>query len=248
MKNLIPCILLCSSFIFACKKDTTAPIPSPKEKGVVYEDSVSFTLNGKAYDIDYKNEEGVGNRQFNLKPSSTPIEGLKVARTSGGYYWYGSQDSILCDYLVGFFLNTYDGNIKFSFSKKYKTDQLKKDLHLWVPDDITDILKVGKHSFATDFSREITLDGVSIEAYLKGIDGTLTSYIPGNSILTPTSLTKEIQNNSVFEITRLQKTDTGLYIVEAKFELNLFDKNEKLYRVENGFLRIVSRLKSPWAI
>ena len=248
MKNLIPYFLISSVFILSCKKDRSEPIIPVKEKDVVYKDSISFTLDGKAYDIGYKNQEGVGNRQFNLKPSSTPIEGLKVARTSGGYYWYGPKDSILCDYLAGFSMRAHDGNIKFSFSKKYKIDQLKKDVFLWVPENITDILKEGKHSFATDFNTEITLDGVAIEAYLKGIDGTLTSYIPGNSILTPTNLTKEVQNNSVFEITKLQKTDTGNYIVEAKFELNLFDKNERLYRLENGFFRMISRLKSPWAI
>ena len=100
-----------------------------------------------------------------------------------------------------------------------------------------DIIKIGKQKFAVDFKKENTTEGVSVEFRSRDHLGTLSTFIPGFSILVKPNLTKNIQDNSTFEIVKIQKVDDIYNMIEAKFSLNLYDENAKLYRLENGFLR-----------
>ena len=191
---------------------------------------------------------GAGNKQFNLKPSTTAIPGRRVARENG-LYWYGPIDSTL--YSAHYGLNSWGGSssgkksadIEFIFTKQYKNDQLRKDIHLFVPANNSDLLKVGKQGFAVDWAQEAAFEGVAMEVHISGVQGLLSTYIPEFSDWRPTNLTKSIQNNSVFEINKVEKLDNGMYVVEAMFEMNLYDQEDKLYRLENGFLRLVTNMK-----
>lgn len=55
---------------------------------------------------------------------------------------------------------------------------------------------------------------------------------------------KGFANNSTFEMIKVEKvSDSEKYLVEARFALNLYDETGKLYRLENGFLRILTDMK-----
>lgn len=229
----------------SCKKDSPIPDANSTKNTIIYTDSVSFVVNGRKYSFEPRHMVGMGNRQFNLKPYPTPIEGRRVARRSE-FYWYGAADSIL--YSAHYNFETWPelSEVNFLFTKKYRSDQLKKDVFL-VPDDNSELLKVGKQTFAVDLEQEATLDGIAIEARLSGIEHSLTSYIPNYYFWLPVILKKDIQDNSIFEITKVQKLDNDKYLVEATFELNLFDKDSKAYRLEKGFLRLVTDMK-VWSL
>lgn len=239
--NYIFYLLIVGMLISSCKESDTALVP---EKKLAFVDSVSFAINGKTYIANERDLNGIGNRQINIKPSATLIADQNWAYDTGGFYWYGEKDSILYDTFYGFSSKDYHNNIKISFSKKYNKNQLHKSSQLLVPDDNFDVFRIGRQSFAVDLNLENTMAGVSIEFQTNEIATQLSSYIPGFSILVKTSLTKDIQDNSQFEIIKVQKLDDKFYLIEAKFEMNLFDKNGKLYRVENGFLRLNTAMKS----
>jgi len=242
MKTYNLLILLTFTLIFtSCKKENATSI---NEELRLISDSVSFTINNKSYFFDSQNEIGIGNRQINIKPSISQISGRNAAYITGGFYWYGEPDSTLYDISYGLVENLKLQSFKISFSKKYKNDQLIKYFSILMPQNNSDILKVGKQKFAVDFKKENTKEGVSLEFRSRDHSGTLSTYIPGFSILVKANLTKNIQDNSTFEIVKVQKVDEIYHMIEAKFSLNLFDENAKLYRLENGFLRFKVKINS----
>ena len=180
---------------------------------------------------------GIGNRQINIKPYSALVSNQDWEYNTGGYYWYGEKDSTLYDTFYGFIEKDYS-SINISFSKKYNNNQLQKRPTILAPADNSSIFKVGPQSFAVDLNLENTMEGISIVVLDRDMTGELSTYIPGFSILIRTDLTKNIQDNSKFVITKVQKLDEKLYLVEAEFAVNLFDKNGKLYRLEKGFLSL----------
>jgi hypothetical protein len=226
--------------ISSCKKNTSGIVP---EKALIYRDSVSFFINGKNHISNQKNLAGIGNRQINIKPYATLLSNQDWEYNTGGYYWYGEKDSTLYDTFYGFTSEKDYTAIKISFSKKYHNNQLKKSPTMLVPADNSSIFKVGPQSFAVDLNLENTMDGISVVVRDQDLREELSSYIPGFSVVIRTSLTKDIQDNSTFEITKVQKLDDKLYLVEAEFAVNLFDKNGKLYRLEKGFLRLKTSMK-----
>ena len=237
-------LLLALISIAACKENSSDPTQNP----AVYTDSVSFVINGKEYVCNQRNTSGIGNRQVNVKPSPTLINGQDPEYYTGGIYWYGEKDSTLYDAFYKFRSEIEKNNFQVSFSKKFGNNQLRKSFTFFIPMDNSALFIQGKQSFAVDLNMENTMDGVSIEANLSGLPE-LSSYIPGFSILLRTSLDKTIQNNSTFEITKIQKLDDKQMLIEAKFELNLFDKDGKLYRLQKGFLRFktVTKIVSAFA-
>ena len=232
--NIFFYLLLIFTIFSSCKKDNSESI---EEEVRLVSDSISFTINNQPYFFDSQNEIGIGNRQINIKPSISQISGRNAAYITGGFYWYGEPDSTLFNVEHGFIGNNYTQSIKISFSKKYKNEQLKNYLSFLIPENNFDILKIGKQKFAVDFKKENTTEGVSLEFRSRDHSGTLSTFIPGFSILVKANLTKNIQDNSTFEIVKIQKVDEIYHMIEAKFSLNLYDENAKLYRLENGFLR-----------
>jgi hypothetical protein len=234
--------MACIALLFSCKKE---PVETPAPgKPLTYKDSVSFVVSGKTYTFKDQHLSGTGNRQINLKPYPSEIDGRRFAISTGGFYYYGPADYMLYEahYSFSSYLNEYS-TIRFLFTKQYKSAQLRKDIHLLVPTDNSELLSVGKKSFAVDLDKENTTDGIALEVRLQDISSRLSTYIPGFSILLRTDLKKDLQDNSTFEITKCDKLKNGLYLVEGKFEVNLFNNEGKLYRLEKGFMRLVTDMK-----
>lgn len=238
MKNLsLYHLIFVLLFITACNKknDPTASV----EKA--FRDSLSFEINGKAYSYNGRFLVGSGNRQINLKPYDSMLEGRRLARGFNGHYWYGAVDSILYEARFESQTSLESGQVNVIFTKQFKTDQLKKNIFLFVPTDNKTVIKAGQVPFAVDYEQENTTEGVVVEANLNDIAKSLTSYIPTEEAVRVKKLKKDLQNNSSFEIIRLQKlSDSEKYLVEARFELNLYDDTAKMYRLEKGFMRLLT--------
>lgn len=231
-------------FVVSCEKINNENIAQVPER-ISYKDSVSFSINDKAYAFDYTYSSGISNRAINVKPSQIIINDGKLAYQTANYYWYGEKDSTL--YAVSYALESKrpGEDFKVWFTKKYKDSQLQRGFQLYAPKNHLEIFKTGKQSFAVDLDKENTAEGIAIDFDGTGISSHLSSSIPGSSIVQRSDLKKEIQKNSSFEITKVEKIKDNVYTIEAKFELNLFDIREQLYRVQNGFLRITTSMTMP---
>jgi hypothetical protein len=67
-----------------------------------------------------------------------------------------------------------------------------------------------------------------LEVNLSEIPDVLVTYIPGFSILIRSNLKKDIRDDATFKIEKCEKFDNELYLIEAKFEVNLFDSKGNL--------------------
>ncbi|MFD0748852.1 hypothetical protein ACFQZS_01780 [Mucilaginibacter calamicampi] len=245
MKNLSLCftIVFCWIFLQACKKGNEVVLDTntPKPVSAVYKDSVSFTVNQTNYVFNDRFGFGSGNYAINIKRSEVKIPGGKLASETGNAYWYGVPDSTL--YAASYTLNSnpYGDQFQIAFTKKFKDSDLVRKGTLLYLQNHGQLFKTGETGFAADLDKENTMEGVAIELYDRKLNSSLISKIPGFSIIVRSNLKKDIQNNSHFVVTKVEKTKEGQYLIEAKFDLNLFDENGKLYKLENGFLR----LKAP---
>lgn len=242
MKSTVIYCLLLLFAITSCKKDT---VPVDPEEVKIVKDSVSFLLNGKKYVCSEQKSVGVGNRQINIKPSMTLINDQDWEYKTGGFYWYGEKDSLLYDTFFNLASSDHQNRIHISFSKKYHRNELPlKVFNVFVPSDNSKIFKAGLQAFAVDLNLENTMDGISIEVSTQDLKGHLSTYMPAFSILIRTDLTKDIQENSRFEITKVQKLNEKLHLLEGRFEVNLFDDTGKLYKLEKGFFRFTVTMKA----
>ena len=239
MSNFKPYYFLFAliTLIFSCKKDDVEVIEPDPDKGEIQQvnDSLSFNIGSEKYVLVRSNSRGIGNRQINLKPFNDKIPGREAAAFTAGKYYYGEIDSTLyCSYF-GMVTNTDDrSSAELIFTKKFSLREVHPFSILLIPKDQSQVIKVGKQSFATDFSKENTKDGIVLNLYING--NSLTSTVPGFSIAMQSQM-KDIQKDSSFEITKVEKVEGDIYMLEAKFTMNVFDEEEKLYRVENGYLR-----------
>ena len=232
--SLIALIIICAS---SCKKNTSETLHETKTE-VILKDSVSFIVNNTQYVFNEKNTFGVSNRAVNIKPSKTLIKDGKLGIETGGVYWYGTKDSTMYSVFQRLGSNKLGEEFGISFNKRFSDNQLHKSAALLVPKDNAEIFRLGKIPFAVDLDKENTMDGISIDFRAPGLTKNLSTVIPGFSILVRSGLKKDIQDNSSFEITKIEKIQDSTYLLEAKFELNLFNTDEQLYRVKNGFLRL----------
>lgn len=244
MKTRFSLMALAIIFVVSCKKISSENISQIPER-ISYKDSISFSINDQKYVFDYTSSNAISNRAINIKPSTTIINDGKLAYQTANYYWYGEKDSTL--YSVSYALESkrVGDNFKVSFTKKYNDSELQRGLQLYAPKNHLEIFKVGKQSFAVDLDKENTTEGIYIDFTGTGILESLSTGIPGFSILKRSGLTKDIQKDSNFELTKVEKIKDNVYTIEAKFELNLFDSHEQLYRVKNGFLRITTSMTMP---
>lgn len=239
MRRLLPVCLLLLSF-FSCKKDSSS---EPMEESTkVYKDSVSFTVDAKKFSFLDPSGKGFGNRQINIKPSLTIKSDQKIAYQVGGLFWYGEKDSTLFDTSFRCYGDEPYSTIEFKFSKKFHNSQLT-GTSFKRPRDKHEVVKVGIQSFAVDFENENTTDGVAIEAHLPGVPEMLVSYIPDFAIVGKSVLTRSLQDNSKFEVIKIEKLNDKIHLIEARFEINLYDKNGRLNRIKNGYLRVLTDMK-----
>ncbi len=247
MKNLNSYLALCICLILmqSCMKDTEVTIPDTGKPQIsAFKDSVSFTIDETKYVFNERYSFGSKNYPVNVQKSDVKIPGGKLASETGGYYFYGAPDSTLYAAKYEVASKDWERRFKILFTKKYKDADLEWRSVLLYPKSHDDIFKTGKYGFAVDLDKENTMDGIAIEVSDNSIGQTLISMMPGFSILVRPDLKMDIQDNSDFTVTKVEKVAEGkyyYYVIEAKFELNLFDKDGKPYRLKNGFLR----LKAP---
>ncbi|MBC7418971.1 MAG: hypothetical protein H7325_12555 [Pedobacter sp.] len=130
-----------------------------------------------------------------------------------------------------------NGTIEITFAKKLKQNQLEAHISLSGFADNASLYTVGNRGFATDYHVGQKLDGIVVDFSGRGRDSELSSYVPYYTIIKNIDLGPDIQKNSKFEIIKSEKIGENRLLVEAKFELNLYDDNGKKYRVENGYYR-----------
>jgi hypothetical protein len=235
-------IIVLSGFL-SCKKSIDAePVNTEPKSQTPISDSVSINLDGKQYVFKDFYSYGTGNRQTNVKPYPDSIPGRKYAYETAGKFWYGEKDSTMYSTYFESASNEY-AIFDIYFNKRYAKTEMVRGTFLWVPKDQREIFKTGKKSFANDFEKENRLDGIVMELSIAGKQ--LSSATPGFSIAVQSHKT-DLQKDSNFEITKLEQIEGDKYYIEAEFAMNLFDEQEKLYRVEKGFLRkIVNIVRNP---
>ncbi|MFI5453519.1 hypothetical protein ACHMWN_15350 [Pedobacter sp. UC225_61] len=207
----------------ACKKENTVNEPSI----TLLKDSVSYTVNGKKY-VSNKIERG-----------STLTTQSNTKITSGvnfNYLIQGDKDSLL--FIRDFTIKADKSFMILSFIKVYNNSETEytnenNGGYLNYPKNKTDIFSTGMYKYSTDFWRNNSISGIAIR--LINNNGDFKSY--GQSDLgKPASVTQTDQIDSKFEIISIQKRESD-YLLEAKFNLTVFDDNKQVQKIENGYLR-----------
>ena len=107
---------------------------------------------------------------------------------------------------------------------------------MYAPKIETEVITLGDQHYALDYEREGKDEGIAISLNLNGLN--LTSYSPLR-IRIPSSLSAESHRDSKFKILKIEDLKgTDFMRIEAVFEGNLFDENEKSVKITNGFLRL----------
>ncbi|MGI4803416.1 MAG: hypothetical protein ACRYFL_01495 [Janthinobacterium lividum] len=222
-------LFVLSLILFSCKKESSSVIEEKKES-LSISDSCSFSINGKTYVYTGIGSSGEGNRDANLKLDSITHD--------GSYIYSGDKDSVyyssVCRFYPPLLSNSQPSPVAFIFIKKFLKSQMVKNFgNLYVPNatDNYNLYYLGEHPYATDYDRENSQNGVALEV------GNLSSYIPLWRRY-PSSLKSDYQSNSKFEVTSYKKQTNGRYVLEAKFSVNLLDAEEKITRLESGYLRL----------
>jgi hypothetical protein len=223
-KNLLGLIMALLVFA-ACKKDR--PVSEPEVASESTTDSASYTVNGKEYTSEKIEKGGTFTTQSNLKITSGP---------NFNYLLQGDKDSIL---FVRSYTIKFNGSFMIiSFIKVYgnsETEYTQENAggYLYYPKNKTDIFSTGTYKYSTDFWRNNSISGIAIRVVDE--HGDFKSF--GQSDLgKPASITQDDQKDSKFEITGLQKLDSG-YLLEAKFSLKVFDENKHYQVLDDGYLR-----------
>mgnify|MGYP001045943298 CR=1 FL=1 len=231
-------LLLASS----CKKKDIVAAPEPPEviaKSRFLPDSTSFTINGKRYTNALRDpaaSRGYGNRGVNLQLS--PTNGEWSLSGGANNYWVGVVDSVQYSSESTTMLEQTRGAIIVSFIKKYKKEHAFKLGSMYCPRPGDKFYTLGDYPYAIDFERTGKDEGVAIKLSVN--NEPLTSYSQ-LSINAKSKLTAESQNGSKFKILKIDEIKgTDFIVLEAAFEANLFDKNEKSVKVTDGFFRITT--------
>ncbi len=230
-------------FISSCEKSSPVDIPvttetEPKAKF----DSVYFEIEGKSFSA--KPEVGgmnaVGNGGYRKRYLEAPEDGMTIydANGTGKKGWYAAADSI---YFT--FANDYIRSLDRPFSISFSWGLHKKDMtnygSFYFPNDTRNLLKKGKLGFASDYESTNSKDGVAISFGNYGRTGK-------PRLAYEESLANYPQDDSVFEIINTEQIDKESYFVEAKFELNLYDKDRTKHRVTKGYIRLTLKSWSPF--
>lgn len=228
-------------FVSSCKKGSTVDVPITTEPEVKMKfDSVYFEIAGKPYSgsPDLGGMNSVVNDGYRMKYLDAPKEGMTLYNGHGSTKegWYAATDSIYFTCA-----NTYEINgdkaFEISFSKGFDKYNMSKYGSFYYPSDTRIMLKKGKVSFATDYKSTNAKDGVAISVAPYGRSGK-------PEFAYEESLADYPQDGSVFEIINTEQIDKERYFVEARFELNLYDKNRTKSRITNGYIRFTMRSQS----
>ncbi|WP_029279564.1 hypothetical protein [Pedobacter borealis] len=222
----LPGLAIALFFFAACKKDN--PIIEPENPLELLKDSASYSINGKTYKSIGIERAGTFTTQSNLKITS----GVNFS-----YLLEGDKDSLL--FVREFIIKASYTNITISFIKVYNKNETEftnenNGGYLNYPKDKTAIFSPGFYNYSTDFYRNNSKSGIAFTVINQ--IGVYKSY--GQSDLgKPASVNPSDQAGAKFEIISFKKRKNG-YLLEAKFNLTVFDDDKNPLKIENGYLRL----------
>jgi hypothetical protein len=219
-------IVIVPLFFAACKKDD--PKIEPKNSLELLKDSASYAIDGKTYK-SIGIEKGI---TFTTQSNLKIISGLNF-----NYELEGDKDSLL--FVREFTIRASYTNITISFIKIYNKNETENTNennggYLNYPKNRMDIFSPGFYKYSTDFNRSNSTSGIAFTVINQ--QGVYKSYSQSD-LGKPASILQTDQNGSKFEIISLKKRESG-YLLEVKFNVNVFDENKKPLRIENGYLRL----------
>jgi hypothetical protein len=234
MKLLFFPVLVFTICFLSCKKENYKSFslnPVQQIDTAKLTDSCSFTIDGNVFILDQIIAGGKGNSGANLDTTTRKF------------------DSDTIQYQVSYKLvsshpQTISNNNKLTvyFVKKICKNDLIRNVGFGIMGPVSDTTLYypkGQHPYAVDFDRFNSQNGIVLNLSAPSINQTdaLISYI-NQSAYWQSSLNNNCQADSKFEITYIYNLPNGAHLLEAKFTANLFDRNEKLKKLENGYLRI----------
>ncbi|KRT16636.1 hypothetical protein ASU31_07415 [Pedobacter ginsenosidimutans] len=219
-------IVIALFFFAACKKDN--PVNEPKNSIELLKDSASYVINGKSYTA------------IGIDKNMTYVTQSNLKITSGenfNYLLVGDKDSLL--FVREYSIRAAYTNIAVSFIKIYNKNETEytnenNGGYLSYPKNKTDIFSPGSYRYSTEFNRSNSTSGIAFT--LINQQGIFKSYSQSD-LGKQASVTPIDQKDSKFEIISLKKRKSD-YLLEAKFNLNVFDENKKPLKIENGYLRL----------
>lgn len=236
-KNLLglAMALMC---LAACKKEnpiiepTKPPSVEQPDPFELLRDSVSYMLDGKQMVL--KKSKSRSNSLRNAL-ANVKLDSLVKQKE----YTSSDKDSVM--FGVGFLFEDEERNgIEISLLKKYNKNQAQSQTNqaiLFVPKNKLDLFSVGERKFAMDFSRNNSQDGVVFELFGDNYGLQTNGY---SSLAFHAPLKPELQNQSKFEVTNLQKLKSGKYLLEAKFNASVYrGDGSNIKKIERGYLRLI---------
>lgn len=234
-KNLIGLgiALIC---LTACKKEKPSVEPEPVitkkiDPLELLRDSISYTIDGKQ--LIQRRSEGRSGSIIN-DIANAKLDSLVKYQE----YKSGDKDSVM--FGRGFhFVDENRNSIEIQFLKKYNRNQAQPKTNqtaFFIPSDKLDLFSTGEKKFALDFTRNNSQNGITLE--LNGEYYGLQTY-GYSSLFYQKPLSQELQKDSKFEIIKLQKLESGKYLLEAKFNASVYRADgTNLKKIENGYLRL----------
>ncbi|MDN3587939.1 hypothetical protein QWY86_14755 [Pedobacter aquatilis] len=228
IKNLLR-LSMALLVLAACKKES--PIEPPVEKPdllTLLGDSASYTIDGKLIKVNKVNSFG----GFNLQPNSKVDSIVKYAQ-----YISGDKDSIMYGQRYDIHDVDYNNQISVVFAKKFNKNNMNSNNSLWsnTPKNYLEMFYTGNYQYAVDLYKENTQNGIAI--FVRKERQSFKTSGP-DYFGRATTITKDAQKDSKFEVIKLNKLKNGGYMLEAKFTATIFDDQEKPKKIENGYLRL----------
>lgn len=229
-------------FISSCKKSTLVDIPVTIEpESNAKFDSVYFEIEGKTFSAKPYAEgmSSVGNNGYRMRYLEAPEDGMKIYVEYGVSKkgWYAAADSIYFTCGNHYSVGRDERDFSISFSQGLHKNNMTNYGLFYFPNDTRNLFKKGMLSFATDYESTNFKDGVAISFGTYGRTG-----MPELDF--KESVANYPQDDSAFEIINTEQIDKESFFVEAKFKLNLYDKDRTKHRVTNGYIRFT--LKSHY--
>ncbi|GGI27833.1 hypothetical protein [Pedobacter mendelii] len=219
----------------ACKKESPIIEPPAIEKTDPLEllkDSISYIIDGKQM-VQKKSKS----RSNSLRNAVANVKLDSLVKQKE--YTSGDKDSVM--FGVGFLFEDEDRNgIEISLLKKYNKNQAQPQTNqtiFFVPKNKLDLFSVGERKFAMDFNRNNSQNGVVFELFGDnyGLQTNGYSSLAYHALLKP-----ELQSQSKFEVTNLQKLKSGKYLLEAKFNASVYrGDGTNIKKIESGYLRLI---------
>ncbi len=227
MKNLIICGFVSVLMLTACKKEAKiTPYMPPKTTDVVYPaDSASFSLDGKTYILGGAHSLTTGNTKADRKVDSfVNYTNYHVSESSDTTFYYETHE-----------FNAPGMDLDVSFFKKYATKDMVHGL-IYYPSQITNLFQPGSYQYGTDFNRENATNGVGL-----AVNHSWQTY-SDQAIVVPVLIGPASESNAHFQILSFKKIaedDLAIqYVLQAKFDATLFDKDGNSKQLTDGYARI----------